>query len=101
MTQHNKLLQQLAKSFRSSHNGSSVSTYDFGAAFSQASLLQGDLLGLFPFVMCCWRLMSDHPLVTESTKLARACFSQPAKLHRRLVSHSRGLLVEARTCNTQ
>ena len=101
MTQHNKLLQQLARSFRSSHNGSSVSTYDFGAAFSQASLLQGDLLGLPPFVLCCWHLMSDDPLVTVRTKLAHACFSRPAKLFCRLESHSRGLLVEARTCNTQ
>ena len=33
VTQHNKLLQQLATSFPASHTGSSVHTWEFGAAF--------------------------------------------------------------------
>ena len=37
VTQHNKLLLQLAKSFPASHSGATVYTYDFGAAFDQAS----------------------------------------------------------------
>lgn len=36
IAQHNKLLQQIAASFPSSYPGSSVYTFDFGAAFSQA-----------------------------------------------------------------
>ena len=38
VTQHNKLLLQLAQSFPGSHSGATVHTYDFGAAFSQARL---------------------------------------------------------------
>ena len=37
VTQHNKLLLQLAQSFPASHNGATVHTYDFGAAFSQVT----------------------------------------------------------------
>ena len=37
VTQHNKLLLQLAQSFPSNHSGATVNTYDFGSAFSQAS----------------------------------------------------------------
>ena len=44
VTQHNKVLLQLAQTFPAGHSGATVHTYDFGAAFSQASLLHEGLL---------------------------------------------------------
>ena len=73
VTQHNKLLLQLAQSFPASHSGASVHTYDFGAAFSQASFLDA----VSPSVRT-----QDRPFLSCTfSHLLPAAYTNKQKLH--------------------